>query len=52
MLFRSGAGLTIPCHYWNFAEHGGDPAAFAGIMKAEHPDLAYLLMRPGESIDL
>lgn len=47
-----GAGLTIPCHYWNFAEHGGDPAAFAGIMKAEHPDLAFLLMRPGESIDL
>jgi L-ascorbate 6-phosphate lactonase len=47
-----GAGLTIPCHYWNFAEHGGDPAAFATAMKTDHADLAYLLMRPGESIDL
>ena len=46
------AGLTIPCHYWNFAEHGGDPAAFATAMKTDHPDLAYLLMRPGESISL
>ena len=46
------AGLTIPCHYWNFAEHGGDPAAFATAMKEEHADLAYLLMRPGESISL
>jgi L-ascorbate 6-phosphate lactonase len=47
-----GAGLTIPCHYWNFAEHGGDPAAFAETMKTEHPNRKYLLMRPGESIDL
>jgi L-ascorbate 6-phosphate lactonase len=46
------AGLTIPCHYWNFAEHGGDPAAFAEAMKTDHADLAYLLMRPGESIEL
>ena len=47
-----GAGLTIPCHYWNFAEHGGDPALFAETMKTQYPDLAYLLMRPGESIEL
>ena len=47
-----GAGLTIPCHYWNFAEHGGDPALFAETMKKQFPGLAYLLMRPGESIEL
>ena len=46
------AGLTIPCHYWNFAEHGGDPAAFAERMKTQYPDLPYLLMRPGERIEL
>ena len=46
------AGLTIPCHFWNFAEHGGDPAAFAEAMKRDHADLPYLLMRPGESIEL
>ena len=47
-----GAGLTIPCHYWNFAEHGGDPALFAETMKTQYPELSYLLMRPGESIEL
>ena len=47
-----GAELTIPCHYWNFAEHGGDPALFAETMKTQYPDLSYLLMRPGESIEL
>ena len=46
------AGLTIPCHFWNFAEHGGDPAAFAEAMKRDHADLPYLLMRLGESIEL
>lgn len=46
------AGLTIPCHFWNFAEHGGDPATFAEAMKRDHADLPYLLMRPGESIEL
>ena len=44
--------LTIPCHYWNFAEHGGDPFAFMNGMKNDHPDLPYLMMRPGETIEL
>ena len=44
--------LTIPSHYWNFAEHGGNPDLFAKAMMEKHPDLPYLLMRPGESITL
>ena len=24
-----GAAVAIPCHFWTFIEHGGDPAAFA-----------------------
>ena len=44
--------LTSPCHYWNFAEHGGNPDLFAKAMQTEQSDLPYLLMRPGESITL
>ena len=41
--------VCIPCHYWNFAQHLGDPNAFIEAMETlpEHPD--YLLMRPGEA---
>lgn len=38
--------LAIPCHFWNFAEHGGNPEKF---MK-EAQDINYILMRPGEQI--
>lgn len=41
--------LVIPCHYWNFAEHGGDPQKFAAALKKLAPDTAYLLMRPDET---
>lgn len=44
--------LTIPCHYWNFAEHGGNPDIFAHEMKEKHSDLKYLLIRPGETISI
>ncbi|MBQ8897835.1 MAG: MBL fold metallo-hydrolase [Clostridia bacterium] len=42
--------LCIPCHYWNFAEHGGDPRLFCREMDENHADIPYLLMRPGEEI--
>lgn len=42
--------LTVPCHYWNFAEHGGNPNIFAEEMKSKYSTLDYLLMRPGETI--
>ncbi len=40
--------LCVPCHYWNFAEHGGDPGRFSSIMKERYPALPYRLMTPGE----
>ncbi len=44
--------LAIPCHYWNFAEHGGNPNIFAQEMKSKNSDINYLLMRAGETISL
>lgn len=44
--------LCVPCHYWNFAEHGGDPGKFADEMKSAHPDLPYRLMTPGEYTEI
>ena len=42
--------LAIPCHYWNFAEHLGDPYQFMQAMEREAPEVPYLLMRQGEGI--
>lgn len=44
--------LTVPCHYWNFAEHGGNPLLFAQAMKNIAPHQAYVLMRQGELLTL
>lgn len=44
------ASLTIPCHFWNFAEHGGNPMIFSNAMKDK--GLPYLLMQMGEKIIL
>ncbi|WP_027291979.1 MBL fold metallo-hydrolase [Robinsoniella sp. KNHs210] len=40
--------LTVPCHYWNFAEHGGNPGVFQEKMKEIVPEISYQLMRQGE----
>lgn len=40
--------LAVPCHYWNFAEHGGNPELFMEHMKSVAPECSYLLMRQGE----
>jgi len=42
--------LAVPCHYWNFAEHGGNPGVFKEQMANIAPDCLYLLMRQGEGI--
>lgn len=44
--------LAIPCHFWNFAEHGGNPGVFQGKMKEIAPECAYTLMRQGEGMIL
>lgn len=40
--------LAIPSHYWNFAEHHGDPGKFKDMMAQICPEQKYLLMRQGE----
>lgn len=42
--------LTVPCHYWNFAEHFGNPYEFMTNMKNDNPSLPFMLMRQGESL--
>ena len=42
------AGITVPCHFWNFAEHGGDPMKF--MEKAKELGVNYKLMHQGEFI--
>lgn len=42
--------LTVPCHFWNFGEHGGNPAVFAGNMKKYAKDADYKVLRIGENI--
>ena len=43
-------GRIIPCHFWNFAEHGGDPGKFAEYMKQTAPRIPYTLMSIGEML--
>lgn len=40
--------LAIPCHYGNFAAHGGDPQRFIDL--AEEWKLPFRIMRQGEAI--
>ena len=41
-------GLTVPCHFWCFGEHGGDPGKFASVMNEKYPENKYLCMYMGE----
>lgn len=40
--------LTVPCHFWNFAEHGGNPAIFAKEMQDR--ELNYNILYMGEEV--
>lgn len=44
--------LAVPCHYWNFAEHGGNPALFEDELKKQGITSPHELMRPGETITI
>lgn len=44
--------LIIPCHYWNWAEHGGNPGLFVRILEERLPNQKYLLMRMGEGVEI
>lgn len=40
----------IPCHYWTFAEQGGNPGIFMQQMAEKQPQVPYTIMRQGEKI--
>ena len=42
--------LVIPCHYWMFMEHGGDPASFLKSCALACPQVSAKLLSPGEGI--
>ncbi len=42
--------VVVPCHFWMFMEHGGDPAAFVAACKKECPAVAVRLLSPGEGM--
>ena len=44
--------LAIPCHFWNFAEHGGNPDKFKEEMKNIYKSENFILMRQGETIEI
>ena len=44
--------LTIPCHFWTFAEQHGDPGIWMEKMKKALPDQKYLIMASGEQLIL
>ena len=44
--------LSIPCHFWTFAEHHGDPGVWMDEMKKRLPGQLYRIMAPGEQIVL
>lgn len=44
--------LSIPCHYWTFAEQHGDPGLWMEIMRSELPDQKIKLLAAGEQLVL
>ena len=42
------ASIAVPCHFWMFAEHGGNPAQFLDACKELAPQVKPVLLSPGE----
>ena len=42
--------LTIPCHFWTFAHHHGDPGHFQDAMRAIAPEVPAYTMCQGERL--
>jgi L-ascorbate 6-phosphate lactonase len=42
--------LAIPCHFWMFAEHGGDPRSFIEACAEQCPQLEVRLLSPGDGL--
>jgi len=46
----SHAKMVIPCHFWTFVEHGGDPARFLEACQELAPQTQAILMTQGDMI--
>lgn len=44
-----GSKVAIPCHFWTFREHGGNPQEFFEIMESSLPDTTPLFLSPGKT---
>jgi L-ascorbate 6-phosphate lactonase len=44
----SGASIAIPCHYWMFVEHNGNPAQFLEGCKQHAPKVQPKILSQGE----
>jgi L-ascorbate 6-phosphate lactonase len=48
----SGAKNAIPCHFWTFMEHGGDPSSFRAECGKLCPTTRVTWLTPGKSFIL
>ncbi len=44
--------MTLPCHFWTFVEHGGDPAKFVAAVQEIAPDKKFAFLTQGEYLRL
>jgi len=44
-----GARVVIPCHFWTFAEHGGDPQGFKESLRVYAGEVSPRFLSQGES---
>ena len=44
--------LSVPCHYWTFAEQHGDPGKWMELMRAILPEQKYKILASGEQLIL
>jgi L-ascorbate 6-phosphate lactonase len=42
--------VVIPCHFWMFKEHGGDPQSFVEACESKCPDVRIALLCPGDGV--
>ncbi|MEJ8735463.1 MBL fold metallo-hydrolase [Mediterraneibacter sp. ICN-202921] len=48
---QSGADLTIPCHFWTFSRHQGNPYLFETAMRMTAPEQTAYVMAQGEILE-
>ena len=42
--------LAVPCHFWTFAEHHGDPGVWINLIKDKLPEQKYKILAAGEQL--